>query len=107
MRLRVRSIRLVGRRRAAQAFGVLLGVAAAMPVAGASLVVPPMVAPASAEHHVGKPIFAELITPDLGRAKQLYAGLLGWSFRDFSGGRSPCCWRRLGPRLPGRPDARR
>jgi predicted enzyme related to lactoylglutathione lyase len=89
MRLSVQSISLVSRRRAAQAVGVLMGVAAAMPVAAGSLVVPPIVAPASAERHVGKPIFAELVTPDLGRAKQFYAGLLGWSFRDFPGGRSP------------------
>jgi hypothetical protein len=91
MRLHVQPVRSVWRRQAARAVGALLsvGVAAAVPVAAAPLVVPPIAAPVSAEHHVGKPIFAELITPDLGRAKQFYAGLLGWSFRDFAGGRSP------------------
>ncbi len=78
---------LVGRvlRRPALALGLTL--AGAVPLAAAPLVVPPVMAPASAEHHAGKPIFAELITPDLARAKQFYAGLLGWSFRDFSGGK--------------------
>jgi predicted enzyme related to lactoylglutathione lyase len=59
-----------------------------MPAAAAPLVVPAIVTPVSAEHHPGKPIFVELITPDLDHAKQFYAGLVGWSFRDFTGGKS-------------------
>ncbi len=43
---------------------------------------PPPVDPASQEHHVGKVIFVELVTPDLAAAKQFYAGLFGWSFSD-------------------------
>ena len=92
MQLRVQSVRYALRGRAASATGLLalgLALAAAMPLAAAPLVVPPIAMPASAEHHPGKPIFAELVTPDLATAKQFYAALLGWNFRDFSGGKSP------------------
>ncbi len=43
---------------------------------------PPLVDPANAEHHVGKVIWADLVTPDLASAKTFYAGLFGWTFRD-------------------------
>jgi predicted enzyme related to lactoylglutathione lyase len=49
-------------------------------VAAATLT--PLVEPASQEHHVGKVIFVELVTPDLAAAKTFYAGLFGWTFRD-------------------------
>jgi predicted enzyme related to lactoylglutathione lyase len=42
----------------------------------------PLVEPASQEHHVGKVIFVELVTPDLVGAKRFYGGLFGWTFRD-------------------------
>jgi predicted enzyme related to lactoylglutathione lyase len=45
-----------------------------------------IVKPASQEHHVGKLIFVELVTPDLAAAKQFYAGLFGWTFRDIKAG---------------------
>jgi predicted enzyme related to lactoylglutathione lyase len=44
----------------------------------------PLVEPASQEHHVGKVIFVELVTPDLVAAKKFYAGLFGWTFRDVA-----------------------
>jgi hypothetical protein len=66
-----------------------LSAASAVPLAAAPLQVPPIVTPPSAEHHPGKPIFAELITPDLATAKQFYGGLFGWTFRDIPGGKSP------------------
>jgi predicted enzyme related to lactoylglutathione lyase len=44
---------------------------------------PPIVEPASQEHHVGKMIFANLVTPDLAAAKRFYAGLFGWTYRDI------------------------
>lgn len=43
---------------------------------------PPLVAPASSEHHVGKVIWVELVTPDLAGTKKFYSGLFGWTFRD-------------------------
>ncbi len=56
---------------------------AAAPALAATLQLPPLVAPASQEHHVGKVIFVELVTPDLAAAKQFYAGLFGWTFNDI------------------------
>ena len=35
------------------------------------------------EHHPGKLVWAELVTPDLAAAKAFYAGLFGWTFRDY------------------------
>ena len=64
----------------------LLGVAGAVPVMSSPLQLPALVEPASQEHHVGKVIFVELVTPDLTAAKQFYAGLFGWTFRDIQAG---------------------
>jgi uncharacterized protein len=64
----------------------LLGVAGAVPVAAQSLVLPPIVEPPSQEHHIGKVIFLELVTPDLAASKQFYSGLFGWTFRDLAAG---------------------
>ena len=66
---------------------VFLGVACAVPVMAAPIQLPAIVEPASQEHHVGKLIFVELVTPDLAAAKQFYAGLFGWTFRDIQAGR--------------------
>lgn len=66
----------------------LLAVAAA-PVAAAQLQLPAIVAPASQEHHVGKVIFVELVTPDLAAAKRFYGGLFGWTFRDIDADGTP------------------
>ena len=62
---------------------VLLCVLYAVPVMGAPIQLPAIVDPASQEHHVGKVIFVELVTPDLPAAKKFYAGLFGWTFRDI------------------------
>lgn len=48
-------------------------------------VVPPITDPASPEHHVGKVIFVELVTPDLTAARQFYSDLFGWTYRDSPG----------------------
>ena len=58
------------------AIGVLPGAASAADLA-------PLNVPASSEHHVGKRIFAELVTPDLAAAKQFYGKLFGWTFQDY------------------------
>ena len=65
---------------------VLLAVVCAVPVMAAPLQLPAIVEPASQEHHVGKLIFVELVTPDLAAAKQFYGGLFGWTFRDIQDG---------------------
>ncbi len=66
---------------------MLLGFAGAGPVMAAPLL-PAIIEPASQEHHVGKVILVELVTPDLAAAKQFYAGLFGWTFRDIQAGKT-------------------
>jgi predicted enzyme related to lactoylglutathione lyase len=51
--------------------------------------VPPIVSPPSGQHYLGKPIFAELITPDIAASKQFYTALFGWTFQDVAGHPSP------------------
>ena len=46
------------------------------------LQLPAISEPASLERHIGKVIFVELVTPNIEAAKQFYAGLFGWTFRD-------------------------
>ncbi len=48
---------------------------------------PALVQPPSQERHVGKMVFAELITPDIAAAERFYGGLFGWTFRDAQAGR--------------------
>jgi predicted enzyme related to lactoylglutathione lyase len=62
---------------------ILLGVAAITTTAAASFELPPLVQPASSEHHSGKVIWADLITSDLAGAKRFYGGLFGWTFHDI------------------------
>jgi predicted enzyme related to lactoylglutathione lyase len=45
---------------------------------------PPISNPASTEHHPGKMIWADLITPNLAAAESFYAQLFGWTFQDMS-----------------------
>ncbi len=74
----------------------LASLAFAVPLAAAPLQVPPIVSPASTEHHPGKPIFAELITPSLATAEPFYAGLFGWTFKAIPGGKAPYAEAYLG-----------
>ncbi len=64
----------------------LLGVASAAPAVASSLQLPALLKLASSEHHAGKVIFVELVTPDLVVAKQFYGKLFGWTFRDIENG---------------------
>jgi predicted enzyme related to lactoylglutathione lyase len=66
--------------------GCCLAAAALAPVGAAQLQLPARVEPAGQEHHAGKVIFLELVTPDIAAAKQFYGGLFGWSFRDEQDG---------------------
>jgi uncharacterized protein len=68
-------------------FAALISVAATGLAVAAASQLPPLVEPASQEHHVGKVIFAELVTPDLAAAKQFYGGLFGWTFSDIQSGK--------------------
>ncbi len=59
------------------------GVVAAAPAADIQL--PALVQPASGEHHVGKVVWLDLVTPDLNQAKQFYSGMFGWTFQPVAG----------------------
>ena len=64
---------------------LLLAGTGAAPVLALPFQLPALVEPASPEHHVGKVIFAELVTPDLATAKAFYGTLFGWNFKDIEG----------------------
>ena len=65
------------------AIAVALTAGLAIPLAGeAQSALPPLVDPPSQEHHTGKVVLQELITPDLAAAKAFYGGLFGWTFKD-------------------------
>ncbi len=71
-------------RAAALGLSLLLGGAiGVLPGAASAADLPPLNAPASTEHHVGKRVYAELVTPDLAAAKQFYSQLFGWTFQDY------------------------
>lgn len=61
----------------------LLGVAMMATAAAATFVLPPLVEPASGEHHTGKVIWTDLVTPDIAGAKRFYGELFGWTFNDI------------------------
>jgi len=60
-------------------------VAAVQAAPGSSVVLPALTQSASGEHHVGKVVWADLVTPDIEGAKRFYGALLGWTFRDVPG----------------------
>jgi uncharacterized protein len=66
----------------------LCGVAVAPAAVAQPVQLPPVVSAPSQEHHVGKVILVELITPDLAAAERFYGGLFGWTFRDIEAGRT-------------------
>jgi uncharacterized protein len=56
-------------------------------VAGAaSFELPALNSPATTEHHVGKVIWADLVTPNLEAAEKFYGGLFGWTFQPIRAG---------------------
>jgi predicted enzyme related to lactoylglutathione lyase len=73
-------------RRSPRILAPILALLAAVPAVAASLELPAIVEPASNEHHVGKVILLELVTPNLAAAKQFYGGLFGWNFRHIAAG---------------------
>jgi uncharacterized protein len=52
---------------------------------GPALDLPALTTQASHEHHYGKVIWTDLVTPNVDAAKKFYGGLFGWSFRDVPG----------------------
>jgi predicted enzyme related to lactoylglutathione lyase len=66
----------------------LLQIMASAAIAAPTFVLPPLVQPASTEHHPGKVIWADLVTPDIAAAKHFYGELFGWTFNDVHTGAS-------------------
>jgi uncharacterized protein len=67
---------------------LILSVMYMPPLRAASFELPPLNAPASTEHHVGKMVWADLVTPDIAAAERFYGGLFGWTFRTIHAGGS-------------------
>lgn len=67
----------------------LLAATMTLPLGHQAIAAPPVVpaleVPANAEHHVGKVIWSDLVTPDLSQAKRFYGELFGWTFRTIEG----------------------
>jgi predicted enzyme related to lactoylglutathione lyase len=66
--------------------GALLAVfltACAAPPRAPLVPLPPLTQPPTSEHHVGKVIWVDLVTPDLAAAEHFYGGLFGWTFHDI------------------------
>jgi predicted enzyme related to lactoylglutathione lyase len=57
-----------------------LGASLAEPARALPFQVPAIQDPPGHEHHVGKMVFVELVTPDLAAAERFYAGLFGWTY---------------------------
>lgn len=65
----------------------LLSIGTNRPVAGGVPIEwPPLGDPKHVEHHLGKMIWADLVTPDLVAAERFYGGLFGWSFEPIHAG---------------------
>ena len=62
---------------------------ATSPSRAAPAPLPPIAAPATQEHHTGKTVFVQLITPDLAASEAFYTGLLGWQFQPIPNTRVP------------------
>jgi predicted enzyme related to lactoylglutathione lyase len=71
------------RYRASAAFAPLACMLCATALAALPLNLPPINEPASPEHHQGKVIWADLVTPNLVAAEIFYGGLFGWTFQDI------------------------
>jgi predicted enzyme related to lactoylglutathione lyase len=67
---------------------LLLSVISISALRAASFELPPLNTPASAEHHIGKVVWADLVTPDLAAAERFYGGLFGWTFQTIHTGDS-------------------
>ena len=73
--------RFAGRRGAC---ALLLLCALGVPALAAPVNFPALSDSNRAEHHEGKVIWLDLVTPDLAGAKIFYGGLFGWTFRDVA-----------------------
>ena len=65
-----------------------LSFAGTAPVFAAEFELPALNSPPSNEHHPGKMVWADLVTPDLAAAEKFYGTLFGWTFRSIHAGNS-------------------
>jgi uncharacterized protein len=70
------------------AFSVLLCAAGPSIARAAEFELPALNTPPSTEHHPGKMVWADLVTPNLAAAEKFYGGLFGWTFRRIRAGSS-------------------
>jgi hypothetical protein len=61
----------------------VVGAVASAPLMAQVLLPSALVTSTSPEHHIGKVVFVQLVTPDLAAAKRFYGDLFGWRFRDL------------------------
>jgi predicted enzyme related to lactoylglutathione lyase len=64
-------------------FGACVSMACA-----ADFELPALNTPPSTEHHAGKMVWADLVTPDLAAAEKFYGALFGWTFHRIRAGSS-------------------
>ena len=55
-------------------------------ISAADFALPALNSPASNEHHPGKVVWADLVTPDLPAAEKFYGTLFGWTFQNVHAG---------------------
>jgi uncharacterized protein len=67
---------------------LLFGVVGLPVVRAADFELPALNTPPSQEHHMGKMVWADLVTPDLAVAEKFYGGLFGWTFSHIRAGSS-------------------
>jgi uncharacterized protein len=65
-----------------------LSFAGSAPLFAADFELPALNSPPSNEHHPGKMVWADLVTPDLAAAEKFYGTLFGWTFRSIHAGNS-------------------
>ena len=58
------------------------------PAGAADFELPALNTPPSTEHHIGKMVWADLVTPDLAAAEKFYGALFGWTFQRIRAGSS-------------------
>jgi predicted enzyme related to lactoylglutathione lyase len=80
---------------------LLLSVMGAPIAQAAPFELPALNTPASSEHHVGKVVWADLVTPDLAVAERFYGGLFSWTFQTIHAGDSDYAIASAGGRAVG------
>ena len=91
------------RRQALRARGllVLLAFSSAGVQAAHGFELPAIGGAAGSEHHAGKMIWADLVTPDLAAAESFYGSLFGWTFQSIHTGKTEYAVALMGGRPIG------